>query len=161
MKTMRKFFVLVSLLTSATFYSPSAEAVPFSILNFQVSGIGVFSGASSSFFVHGAWTPSVSLGLLGVRGEIGITSYDFGGLGGRFVATNYDLYLQLALVPMVTIEAGVGQYIWHGQVQNGLGVTGNLVFTAVPGVSRVFAGYTRFTAGGGFNIVKAGIGFDL
>lgn len=161
MKTLRKSFILVSLLAGAAFYSPSAQAGPVSLLNFQVSGIGVFAGTASSFFVHGAWTPQVSLGVLGIRGEIGVTSYDFGPPGGRFVATNYDLYLQLALVPTVTIEGGVGEYFWHGQAQNGLGITGNLVFTAVPGLHRVFAGYTRFTAGGGFNIVKAGIGFDI
>ncbi len=136
-----------------------AGAAPISILNFQIAGIGALTPGSNAFFVQGSWTPSINLGVLGVRGEIGITGLDFG--AGRFTVTNYEALLQLTLAPTLSLEAGAGIHIWHGIQPAALAVTGNLVFTGTPAFDRVFVGYTRYTGGTGANEIRAGIGFGI
>lgn len=135
-----------------------ADVSPISILNFQVAGIYAMAG-TNSLFVQGSWTPSINLGILGVRGEVGITGLDFG--TGRFAVSNWEALLQLMLAPTATLEAGGGLHIWHGVNPAALALTGNLVFSGMPGIDRVFVGYTRYTGGTGANEIRAGIGFGI
>ncbi len=109
--------------------------------------------------MHGAWSPYFGLGVLGIRGEIGVTGLDFG--GGRILISNYEALLHIALFPTLAIEGGGGMHLWHNQGVPAMAFSGNLIFSGVAYVDRLFAGYTRYTGAGGANILRAGVGFEL
>lgn len=159
MKNARKLLLLLAICTAVVSKPAQAVGSPITLFGFQLSGIFASQAAVNSVFVQGAWTPSLNLGLFGIRGEIGITALDFG--SGRFMVTNYEVLLQLNLFPSVGIEGGAGLHVWHGIRPAATAFTGNLVFTAVPGVDRVFAGYTRYTGGVGADEIRLGIGFGI
>jgi len=153
MKTLAKALLVLSL-----FGGSARAAGPISLLNFQIAGIGVVS-TPNNFFAQGSWTPSFSLGIIGIRGEVGVTALDLG--AGRFLVTNYDALLQFTIAPTISIEAGAGLHIWHGVNPAALAITGNFLFSTVPGIDRLFFGVTRYTGGTGAWEARVGIGFEI
>lgn len=158
MHSMRRFFLAAVVLFSMGVGAPKAHAAPLTIDNFQLAAIGAFNGGTNSFFGQFSWTPYVGLGPAGIRGEIGITAFDFG--GGRFFATNYEVLLHLPFIPGFAIEGGGGVHVWHNTAPESGAITANLVLDGA-GFDRFFIGYTRYLRGTGVNIVRAGIGFEL
>jgi hypothetical protein len=132
---------------------------PFSLMNFQLSGLGAWSGSSNAYFAQVSWTPYFGLGPVGIRGEVGITGLDFG--FGRFLATNYEALLHVPFFPAFSIEAGGGVHLWHNQNPLACAFTVNLVMGVPVGLDRVFVGYTRYTGGLGANELRVGVGAEL
>ena len=139
--------------------APARAESPLSLANFQIAGIGAFSGTASSYFGQISWTPYFGVGPVGIRGEIGITGFDFG--GGRTWVTNYEALLHLPLFPGLAVEGGGGLHFWHGSNPAALAITANVIAPGLLGFDRFFAGYTRYTGGLGANEIRVGFGFEL
>lgn len=161
MRNFRGFAAFVALGFSVFSFSPSASAGPISIFNFQVNGLGVYpTGRGSEITGQLSWTPSVDIGVLGVRGLLGV-SLPKNSLGDRVVATHYEVYAMLGLLPFITLEVGGGVVGWANYAGSGLAIGGNLSIPTVGPVDRVIVGYSRFTAGAGMDFLRLGIGFGF
>lgn len=160
MKNARKLLSIGSLFLALL--APPCQALdanPVSLMNFQLAGIGAWSGSSNAYFAQVSWTPYFGLGPLGIRGEVGITGLDFG--LGRFLATNFEALLRIPLFPALAIEAGGGMHLWQGQNPLAAAFTANLVMNSPLGLDRFFVGYTRYTGGLGANELRVGVGAEL
>jgi hypothetical protein len=154
-----RLLLSLSLLVGAFSATPAKAGVD--LLNFQVGLIGAFpSGGSSQYFAQAAWTPYIGAGMIGVRGDFGVTWLK-NGIGDRFLAVNTEALLSLGFGPGFSLEAGGGLHNWIDNGGSDVAVSANAVFTAVPGIDRVFVGFSRFFLGSGVNEVRAGIGFNL
>jgi hypothetical protein len=152
----------LSLLLVVSVLPTDAEAFPIKIFNFQLGAIGVYpSFGSSSWFGQAAWTPSINLGLIGVRGELGFTAPE-NAAGNRFVATNIEALGQLTLLPMITIEAGGGVHDWMGgNGGSNAALSGGVAISAAGGIDRIYGTVTHLFLGSGVNEYKIGLGFNL
>lgn len=143
-------------------FSGQARALGPSILNFQANAIYVDSTVGGSTLSGQiAWTPYLGLGPIGIRGDIGVTVLRQHQLDELYLATNYEALLSLSFLPGFSVEGGGGFHTWHGHGGTDLALTGNLVFTMVPMVDRIFVGFTRCFIGQGSNQIRAGFGFTL
>jgi hypothetical protein len=159
MKTARKWLPALALFFALSHAPAHADANPISLANFQIAGIGAWQSASNAYFGQVSWTPYFGLGILGIRGEIGLTALDFG--FGRFLVTNYEALLRVPLFPGLALEGGGGLHIWHGQWPAAAAGTLNLVVGSPLGLDRFFVGYTRYTGGLGANELRVGVGCEL
>lgn len=165
MKRVLRFLSVLSLsaLIVASLQPTRAYAMgPLKLFNFQLGAIGVYpsSGGPNSIFGQAAWTPTVDLGIIGVRGELGFTAPK-NGLGDRFVAMNYEALLQLSLAPAIAIEGGGGFHNWmSGNGGTNGALSAGLVLNLV-GIDHVYVTYTRLFLGSGVNEYKAGIGLGF
>jgi hypothetical protein len=140
----------------------TAEAFPLKILDFQLGGIGVYpSFGPSSWFGQAAWTPSLNLGIIGIRGELGFTAPE-NAAGTRFLATNIEGYAQFTLLPFITLEAGGGAHDWTGG--NGgtnPALSGGVAVGLGGGIDRIYATVSHIFLNSGVNEYKIGLGFNL
>ena len=135
------------------------QAAPVELLNFQISGVAGFTTAATSVFVHLAWTPSISFGNIGIRGEAGLTAYALNG-PARTIATNMDVFFQFSLFPTWSLEIGGGLHVWGGLPPE-FAISGNVFFSGIPKISRILAGYTRYNQAGGVNVFRVGLAFNF
>ncbi len=142
-------------------FSVSADLINLTAI--QINGIGVYQVAGGeTYSAQAAWIPSIGLGGVGLRGELGVTLLK-NAASSRFFAFNYEGFLTLPIIPAVfTIEAGGGLATWSG---NG-GTHPILSLYAVTGfpgpIHRLFLGYSRFLMpNNNANEWKLGFGFDL
>jgi len=140
----------------------SAEASPLKIFDFQLGAIGVYpTGGGSSWFGQAAWTPTIDLGVIGLRGEAGFTAPK-NAIGDRFVATNLEVLGQLMILPMISVEAGGGWHNWMGGNGGSAGaLSGGVSIALTAGLDHLYVTYTRLFLGSGVNEFKAGLGFNL
>src|SRR3990170_2224509 len=86
--------VTLSLFTS----SVQATDSQVTLLSFQMGTIFIPSGRDSHLSGEVAWTPTLGLGLLGVRGELGLTLFG-GQTSQKYIVINSKLFLQVNLFP--------------------------------------------------------------
>jgi hypothetical protein len=155
-------FISIALFFSVWGSKPSYALIesPVSILNFQAGAIAVYSASGGpNWSGQIAWTPYFGIGIIGIRGDVGITVLkDI--LGAYFLAANFEGLVSFPLFPMVAIEAGGGYHTWVGQGA-GLAVSAKLVLKIIPGLDRIYIGYSRFTFGTGADEFRGGLGFTL
>lgn len=147
-----RFILLVALLGLG---AQTAKAAPLNIMDFRG---GVFFAASGSedFAPSIAWTPSVSAGVIGFRGELGAGYF----LDAGNLFTNYEAFVQVSILPMLGIEGGAGfitthvtggstQFLWSVQA----------TISLVGPINNIYFGYSSVDGGG--DLLRAGIGFSL
>ena len=155
---MKKYLWLLSL-----FFLVSPAKADITLLGFQVNLLGVYQANESA--VHTgqvAWIPSVGLGPFGVRGEIGATLLK-DRAGSRFLATNFEGFLTLGVIPLVlTLEAGGGYAVWHSQNTSNPILSFYAVFSIPVLLERIYVAYSRFMIpGAAANELKLGVGFKF
>ena len=162
---MRRIVFLLLLVTLSTGFSTTSKASPVSLTNFRASGWIVSpgtSGSGDSITGHLAWTPQVDVALFGIRGEIGATLLK-DVLGSSFIATNYEVFLLVNLLPMLTVEGGGGLFTLRGAASNTDPILSvNFVIDLIGPLNQLFVGYSRYlVSGSNANIYRAGIGFGF
>jgi len=151
------FFWLALILLS----SQAGGASATHLLGMRGGALAVFqNGVGNSFSGHLAWTPTVDIGLLGVRGELGVTLLK-NTFGDKFLAFNYEGFLQFPVFPLVRCELGGGLKTWTNNGGTAVAIGGNLVFPTRGFFDLLYVGYSRFFLGDGVNEVRAGVGFHL
>lgn len=160
---MRRHCYAVLLSAFLVFLPVRSDALIVTLLNFQANAIGVFQTVNSnSFSGQVAWTPFVNLGIIGFRGDVGVTFLK-NGLRNLFLVSNADALISLTLFPGLSLEGGPGLHTWtDGNGGTNPAATGNIVIRMPGGpIDRIFAGYTRMFLGDGVNEIRAGVGFKL
>lgn len=161
MRHLKHFILLITgfLLISA---APARADGPVTLMTFQVNGIAVLQPGRTTYGPQLAWIPSIGLGGVGLRGELGV-GYFKNAIDDRFLAFNYEAFLTFPIVPLLfTFEAGGGLATWASN--GGTHPIASLyTVLSIPGfLNRVFFSYSRFfVPNAGVNELKLGLGFSL
>ena len=139
---------------------PAQALSPLKLLLFQANGIAILQTGSPDISAQVAWIPTLSVGPVGVRAEIGITNLNSNGT--RFFASNYEAFFMLGLLPMLTFELGGGLSTWYDTARTSPIVSVYAVMTIPMVLERIFVGYSRWLdPTTPVDEVKVGIGFNL
>ncbi len=132
-----------------------------SLSEFRAGVLGVYQGeVGSSYSVELAWAPRFDLGLLTLRGDLGLTVLK-NTFGDRFLVFNYEALLDISLLPLLSFEVGGGLQSWLGNGGSKPIATANLLFPFPGVIDEVYLGYSRLFLAGGVDEVHAGIGIAL
>ena len=159
---MKRLWLSTGILALLAFSAPRAEAVgtPLKLFSFQVGGIGAYpvGGGTSHYSGQVAWTPTIHLGAIGIRGEVGAALFK-NTVGDSFLVLNYEGLLQIGLLPNVKVELGGGMQTWTKGNGGTAGVlSAGLTFGMTGTLDRIYATYSRFLLGTDANEIKLGIG---
>jgi len=163
---MRALPPVAALMLAAIVSVPAIARAEISFFEFSANGLYASQSAGgNSTSGQVAWNPTMGIGGLAIRGNLGVT-YLKSSFDSHFAAFNYQAFLKWGVLPTVSIEGGGGLETW---VDNGGShpiITGDLNFE-FPGklfslFDRNFAGYSRFfLTGNGTNEFRAGVGFSI
>ncbi len=155
----KSLLVLLILVASNNAFAKRGPLYP---LNFLLGAVRYTPETGpSSLFVQVGWTPLLEIGNWGVRGEIGVSS-SRNPWGGRFLATNYELFGIAPLGSIFFFEAGGGLETWHGYA--GTNPIASLGLSARIGefVDRLYLNFSYyFYAENGAKIWRAGYCFNF
>lgn len=152
--------VLVGLAGLSLPRSARAES-PLTLLSFQVGGLAVFPAGgvsgNDSYTFQAAWTPLITAGPLGLRGEVGVAPLKTA-TGVSYLQINFEGFFQFSLFPLIGLELGGGYQTLTKSLGSAGVLSANLTVSLLGPIDRVYAGYSRFLLGNDANQFKLGIG---
>ena len=162
--THMKLRILIFLSLLSLPMTPSWARSVMKITDFKFGAARVApANLPNSVFLDLGWTPLLDLEPVGFRAEISIAGAR-DNTDKRFFISNYEGYVMLPIMSVVTIEAGGGLQYWHGANIGAVPVASTgIMFRVGELIDRLYINfsYAFLSSGNTARIVKSGIGFNF
>ena len=167
MLKLRMGSLLAIALVSVSLSAPAAHAMPgISMMQFQGNGYAATqTGGGNVFTGQASWNPTMNLGVIDVRGNVGAALMK-NGFDSKFVSFNYQVLANYSIFSSLSVEAGGGLQTWMSNGGTHPIFSGNAVWgfpTKLFGYfNRIFAGYSKFLlTGNSTDEFRLGVGVAL
>ncbi len=135
---------------------------PLKLTNFKVG----FSNTTPKAFTNSnsieiGWSPILDLKVVALRGDLSIFSAKRNP-DSKFMITNYEAYLMLPILPLITVEAGGGMQNWHGQGGISPVASAGLMIRIGEVIDRLYFNYSYlFAKDNQTKEIRVGIGLNF